>query len=68
MGAVQLRVIQGKALLQVGTGWDKLAEMEQGISQSAVRLQQECWVVLPLGDGQELLSQLTGGAKSPFVS
>jgi hypothetical protein len=62
MVAILLGGIQGNALLQVGTGRDKLAEIQQAISQGAVRLQEECWVVLTLGEGEEPLSQLTGGA------
>ena len=46
MGAVLLGMVQGNALLQVGTGRNKLAKIEQGISQRTVPLQGERRVVL----------------------
>ena len=65
MGAVLLRVVQGHALLQVGTGRDQLAQPEQGISQGAVPLQEERRIVVPLRQGEEVFGQLTGGLQVP---
>jgi hypothetical protein len=61
MSAVLLGIIQGNAMLQVGTSLDKLAQPAQGISQGAMPLQEERWVVLTLGQGEELFGQLTSG-------
>ena len=60
-----LGIVEGDALLQVGTGRDELAQPEQGISQSAVPLQEERRVVLALRQGEELLGQLTGALEVP---
>jgi hypothetical protein len=65
MSAVLLRVVHGNALLQVGTGWDKLAKMEQDLSQDTVPLQEERRVALALCQGEELFGQLTGGPQVP---
>ena len=47
MGAVLLRVVQGNALLQVATGRDKLAKMEQGLSQGTVASHYACPAPVP---------------------
>ena len=60
-----LRVVQGNALLQVATGRDKLAKMEQGLSQGTVPLQEERRVALALCQGEELFGQLTGASEVP---
>ena len=58
MGAVLLRVIQGKALLQVRSGRDELSQREQGLPQCPVGFQEESGVLRALGQAQELLRQL----------
>ena len=65
MRAVLLRVVQGNALLQVGTGRDKFAKMEQELSLDTVPLQEERRVVLALCQGEELFGELTGGPQVP---
>jgi hypothetical protein len=65
MGTVLPGMGQGNTLLQVGPGWDKLAKIEQGISQGPAPLQEERRVVLTLCQGEELLGQLTSGPQIP---
>src|SRR5262249_36512987 len=54
VGAVRLRVVKGTAQLQVGPSRDKLAKMEQELSQDTVPLQEERRVALALYQGEEL--------------
>ena len=53
-----LGIIEGNALLEVLSGWGKLSEVEEGLSQSIVGLQEKDGVLYTLGQAEELLRQL----------
>ena len=59
MGTVLLRVVEGKALLQVRSGRGQLSHKEQGGSQR-ITGQEEVRGLALLGQVQQLLCQLTG--------
>jgi hypothetical protein len=56
---VLLGIIEGDALLYMRSGWGKLSEAVEGLSQSIVGHQEKDGVLYMLSQAEELLSQLT---------
>jgi len=52
-------IIEGHPLLEVRSGWGHLSKPEHGLPQHPVSLQEERSVLCALGQGEELLRQLT---------
>jgi hypothetical protein len=59
MGAVFLGIIDGHPLLQVRSGWSHLSKPEHGLPHDPVSLQEKRRVFYSLGQGEQLLCQLT---------
>ena len=55
-----LGIIDGNALLYLGSGGSKLTQVIQGIPKSMVGFDEEGRIVYPLGHGQHPLSYLVG--------
>jgi hypothetical protein len=58
MGAVLLRVIEGNPLLQMGAGGTKLPQPEQRFPQHPMGGDQQCLVVLTVGQGEKLFTHV----------
>jgi hypothetical protein len=57
VGAALLRVVEGKPLLQVLSGRDKLAKLRQSYPQRIMGPQEESRALCALGQGETLFSQ-----------
>ena len=54
-----LRRVEGKALLKVRSGGNKLSLPAQSLPQCRVGLQEESRILYPLGQAEKLFTQLT---------